>query len=363
MRRKVVIVGNGIAGLTLSRLLTGKGVDHEVIFRREKSKDFALAETLPPSALPLLQRLGLREIVEEAAVAKTHGYHTSWGSSAISDTNFFFQRPYQYGLKISKQKLARALQLSVTAPISAFDKSLLVERQEGELLMSLDQQGPEAVTFLVDATGRRRAAACQLVDTAGPDDEQLAFSCHLRRLKHPVLKHPVFSESFEHGWGIVSALDGEQNVMTLFTSPETAGLNRFKKYEHWGELLKNSVILKDFLTDENPKIAGFSAGSSMLPATSGSNWLACGDAAMAFDPLSSHGISNAVYTAALAAEAITARINFGDSSKLQEYDRTLREIFNAYMTTRTRIYQSEKRWASSPYWSRQHHGPTSEIGA
>ena len=48
-------------------------------------------------------------------------------------------------------------------------------------------------------------------------DQLTAYSCHLPRREHSKITHSVLVESFEHGWGIVSRLSDEVQVMSLFS--------------------------------------------------------------------------------------------------------------------------------------------------
>ena len=53
---------------------------------------------------------------------------------------------------------------------------------------------------------------------------------------------------------------------------------------------------------------GADASSSRLRQLTGPNWLATGDAALAFDPLSSQGIASAMYSGIAAARAVHAHL-------------------------------------------------------
>jgi hypothetical protein len=92
-------------------------------------------------------------------------------------------------------------------------------------------------------------------------------------------------------------------------------------------------------------------GTSRATQLAGKNWLATGDAAIAFDPLSSHGITNAVYTANRAVKAIALHLSDGDEKHFQEYAESLSTIFATYLGTRYELYQRERRWPEAAFWS------------
>ena len=338
LQTDVVIVGKGIAGLCLSLLLERQGIDHLLLASRER-KEIALAETLPPSSLQLLERLGFRALFQQSALKKTLGYHSLWGTPKVVDTNFYFHRPFQHGLKLDKQKLLRILTSEVPERVLEFDKGIAYQGPDEGIRTTIQNE----VTCVkgriyIDATGRNRALLKQIGIGSREQDQQLSFSCHLPRINHPRLVHDVFTEVFPGGWGIVSGLDEETNVMTLFAGKGSPAALKLRDFSHWGEILKETRYLKEFLSpDINPSIKGNAANSSRAQEISGANWLAVGDAAIAFDPLSSHGISNAVYCAWRASEAVQKCLSAPGSGALKEYAEMLSKIFEQYLVVQRRL--------------------------
>ena len=78
IKTDVIILGKGIAALTLAALLQRKKIDYVIVDRLEERKQFAYGETLPPSAMPLLYQLDLLNLFEENSYRKTYGYHSCW---------------------------------------------------------------------------------------------------------------------------------------------------------------------------------------------------------------------------------------------------------------------------------------------
>ena len=88
-----------------------------------------------------------------------------------------------------------------------------------------------------------------------------------------------------------------------------------------------------------------------LDRVAGPGWLAIGDAATALDPLSSHGLGNALFTGMRAADAIA-------SGNFDDYERAVDKMWNVYVSRRRELYASERRWPSSPFWSRRYTAPS-----
>jgi flavin-dependent dehydrogenase len=83
--------------------------------------------------------------------------------------------------------------------------------------------------------------------------------------------------------------------------------------------------------------------SHELRPSSGSDWIAAGDAALAVDPLSSGGVAFALRSAAAVADVLLG----GDRSVYQELVTT---AAREYRQMRTQIYGWERRFAGSDFW-------------
>ncbi|PHR26097.1 MAG: hypothetical protein COA38_15600 [Fluviicola sp.] len=347
MNTDVVIVGGGISGLILSILLKEKKIDHVVLNRVEKRKTLELPETIPPSTLVLLESLNLLELFSKSS-SKTFGYHSLWNSDVLTTDNFFNHNPYKYGLKLNKKKLLNDLGELVSDKIIEFNNLIEIDRSDENVTVKIESDHTVQTInsrIIIDATGRNRAILKLLGITSESLDNQVALSCHLPYFKHPQLIHPVYVESFENGWGIVSTLNEHINGMTLYTKKGSPILPQLKDYQNWKELLSNTKLLKDFLTDGlNRKVVGGKANSSKASQITGSNWLAMGDAAIAFDPLSSHGISNAIYCANLASTAIESHLANDAIAPFQQYDDTICQIFNEYSRQKLKLYDTHSQY-------------------
>lgn len=340
----VIIVGSGVSGLILSNRLKEKKIDHVVLDRVATRKTLEIPETLPPSTLVLLESLNLLELFKKSS-SKTFGYDSVWNSDTVTTDNFFDHNPYKYGLKLNKKELLNDLRELVIHNLIPFSNLIEIDRSDENVIVKIESNNDVQTIngrVIVDATGRNRAVLKLLGVTNDSFDEQIALSCHLPYFKHPKLIHRVFVETFENGWGIVSYLNEQTNGMTLYTQKGSPILPQLKEYRNWKELLSNTKFLKDFLSDDpDRKVVGGNANSSRASQITGSNWLAIGDAAIAFDPLSSHGISNVIYCANAASNAIESRRSNGAIAPFQDYDDTLSQIFNEYLKQKSKLYEAQ----------------------
>src|SRR5258706_8390789 len=95
------------------------------------------------------------------------------------------------------------------------------------------------------------------------------------------------------------------------------------------------------------------ANSAILDPSVGDGWLAIGDAAISFDPLSSQGLLNALFTGLAAAESAETHLK-GDLHSLSSYSQIIRGIGDSYQRQLAYYYASETRWPEAPFWQRRH---------
>lgn len=84
----------------------------------------------------------------------------------------------------------------------------------------------------------------------------------------------------------------------------------------------------------------------------GLGWVAAGDAALSFDPLSSQGMLNALYTGMKSGEAVHAALD-EEWGLMDAYSARIEEIRAAYLCHYEQFYQSECRWPNHTFWSRR----------
>jgi flavin-dependent dehydrogenase len=94
------------------------------------------------------------------------------------------------------------------------------------------------------------------------------------------------------------------------------------------------------------------APSFFLDEVGGQGWLAVGDAASAYDPISSQGIYKALADGARAGEAIAASLG-GSNIGLDEYRLSIASRFQQYLANRNFFYGLEQRWPKSDFWTRR----------
>ena len=117
------------------------------------------------------------------------------------------------------------------------------------------------------------------------------------------------------------------------------------------ELVGNLVTTHGYAIPQRIDISA--ARSSLLTNPTGDGWIATGDAAAAYDPLSSHGIGSALAGGRSAARAVAASLT-GDPTAFPAYRDRLLADYTHYLCTRHAYYADEQRWPTAPFWLRRH---------
>src|SRR6185295_11868055 len=126
---------------------------------------------------------------------------------------------------------------------------------------------------------------------------------------------------------------------------------RWRTLEQWWELAAlaphTAGRIAGLMPREEPSL--HSASSQRLDVCAGDGWLAVGDAASTFDPLSSQGVMNAVQSGIHASRAICRHLS-GDLRAVSGYGAALARAYNDYLDQRAAYYALEQRWPDSPFW-------------
>jgi flavin-dependent dehydrogenase len=332
-----------------------------------------IGEHLPPEAKPVLEALGVWGEPTDRCSKPSLGIDSRWASEAVQRYDYFFN------LNGAGRMLDRAAFDRMLAFAARDSGARLLERtrvgqvqraDDGEWTVALRRGEDHAAIrcrFVVDATGRSSRIARTLV----PRRQRLDREIGLAVWSSPSSRRPVESsadgflqiEAVEDGWWYFGTLPGDEAVAVLMTDADLVQTARQARpaWSSWWVTQANQVPrLRSLLASASGPVdyAACSAASSCLAQSSGDGWIAVGDASMAFDPLSSHGIVAALQSGVSAAQAIVATLS-GDSGLLESYACNARFTFADYVRRRIQVYADVEYWKERPFWSRRRQAPTS----
>ncbi|NES90765.1 MAG: hypothetical protein F6K13_16825 [Okeania sp. SIO2B9] len=218
----------------------------------------------------------------------------------------------------------------------------------------LDAEGTRSqlkATFAIDATGRRSAFACQQGASPVRIDGLLGIATVFELEKQARVDRYTLLEAAELGWWYAAHLPDNRAIVTLMSDRQLLRQHPFSRWENWKADLEKTRYVREMVAGATSisRLQIQPAISQYLDAMVGEGWLAVGDAACTFDPLSSAGIYKALTSGLWAAEATLGYLN-GDQEALREYESRTRRQFELYLEDRRKYYSLERRWPLSPFW-------------
>jgi flavin-dependent dehydrogenase len=354
----VAIVGGGPAGGAAALSLRAHAPSLSVTLIEASAYDSPrLGESLPPPARRLLEHLQVWEAFRRQGHREVCGTVAVWGAAAPRDNDFL------YALHGRGWHLDRA----------AFDALLVdaAERRGARLLRRTRLRGAErrdgtwrlgladgralGARFVVDATGG--AAVVARGQGAGflASDRLVAVARFFAG--HGGGEDPrTLVEAFADGWWYTAALPGGQRIVACMTDADLARRLRLREPSRWWGQLQGAARVAAAVGGAHPcgPLLVRAAPSRRLEPAAGDGWLAIGDAASIFDPLSSQGIAKALRSGIFASYAIADLLVAGDGRGIERYRRYVRDEFASYAEVRARVYREERRWPRSEFWRRRH---------
>jgi flavin-dependent dehydrogenase len=352
----VAVVGGGPAGSATALSLRAQAPSLSIVLiEASRYEVVRIGETLPPPARTILEHLGVWEAFQSQRHREVHGTTAAWSSASPLDNDFFFM-PANTGwhldrLAFDKMLADEAQRRGATLIVGTQVRDVKRAGEEWSLSLS---NGPVITSrFIVDATGSRGTvarfcggrfiAADRLVGVAGffdggGDDPR------------------TLVEAFEDGWWYTAGLPAGRRIAVCMTDADLARHLKLNEPEEWQRRLAVMPLLGVALRQSKPcaSLTIRSAASGRLEPVAGNDWLAVGDCASRFDPLSSQGIVKALRSGVFASYAIADLLSRGDDSGLSRYRRYMVEEFRSYTDVRAKYYREEQRWPSREFWRRRH---------
>jgi flavin-dependent dehydrogenase len=350
-RTHIAIIGGGPAGASVALRLARAGFRITVIDRGLARR--GCGETLPPAARSSLESLGLWSEFAAAKHVPFFGNRSCWGSGDVHDQDFLYH-PHGAGWRIDRCAFdAMLAQAARGVGAEWFEPASIVElerRDSRGWRLTLADIAIDA-DLVIDASGRASSFARSLGVERRSYDRLIGIGA-------VVDVAPGFSdtrtlvESSAEGWWYSGIVPGGGIAVVFFTDSDLAPARRAATGEGWRDLLKHTVHTCQRVAPGAPAVRTMPANSSALVQCTGDRWLAVGDAAAAYDPLSSQGIVTALAGGELAAHAAMHFLS-GDRQALEKYRRAVERAFAIYLHNRLTFYRAEQRWSTFEFWRRR----------
>lgn len=354
----VVVAGAGPAGAAFAlNLAPARKV---LLLEYRDAAAVRIGESLAPAARRLLTDMRLWDAFLAEGHAPCYGTRSVWGAVEPSESDALrdLDGPGWHLDRVRFDAWLRQVAVARGAALLMPARPVGIARDGAGWLIDIEIDGrtvPVRTRLLIDASGRSSVIGRWLGARRVVADRLVCGWIYGR--DSPGRQSGVTHiESEPDGWWYTAPLPGNRRVVAFHTDADLPAAAVAADAGALPDRIAGRSFLAGCLAD-----SGFTPGSatgfcaahgSALDAAGGDGWAAIGDAAISFDPLSSQGIFNGLYTGMAAAEAADRYLG-GDPRDLQGYLASLASIRDVYRRHLHAWYALERRWADRPFWRRR----------
>jgi flavin-dependent dehydrogenase len=348
-RFDAAVVGGGPAGATVALCLARRGWK-VCLFESTAFDTERCGETLPPEINPILRELGVFDEFRALTPLESPGLVTVWGGRP--QEHDYLRNPHGPGWHVDRNRFdAMLCRQAVAAGTVCFNRR---RAGVGQRDAGWWHVGEIRARILIDAAGRN---GLRIGADAGRDTEDRLLAIVLR-LTHPRGAPPdlrTYIETTPAGWWYSAPLPQGEIIAMFFTD--------------CGVYARDGIVLQQQLRQApltRSRLLGAQAvctrtvyvASSCRRKIAAEAWLAVGDSAASYDPLSGMGIFKALRQGTNAAIAVDGYLQ-GNAALLTQYAALVRGEFDAYVLRRRAHYAAETRWTGHEFWDRRREPATS----
>lgn len=350
---RVVILGGGPAGCATALSLVAAGLEPGgiVVLEAGRYDRDRIGETIPPESRKVFAELGVLDAFVEQGHEPSHGSASAWGSDELGYDDFMFS-PYGHGWHLDRRRFDAWLAAEVASRGVEVRTGV---RGGGEI---------EHAEFVVDATGVRSRYARRMGARRREHDRLVCVSAFFRLPEHAEFPRKTLLEAVEYGWWYCARLPNRRIAVVVATSYSLFKQHRLDRPRAWLEALvatRHAIGPLAACEPEPGSLSVCTVPSFMLDPVHGDHWLAVGDAASAYDPISSQGIVKALSDGLDAGPRI-AEFLAGDADALAPRQQRLAQQFAEYLRQRAYYYGQERRWPDATFWRSRSGDVTSADG-
>lgn len=358
----VVIVGGGPAGCAAALALAQRGRFRIMVVEAGRYEAVRIGESVPPDIRPVLEQLGLWQDFLADDHEPCLGSCSSWGADGLGYNDFLFN-PLGHGWHLDRRRFDACLARQVAKrgialhTATRFDGGERLGAGGFRLRLSCGDRQTRTVMArcVVDATGTRAAFARNVGVGKRVLDRLLCVTGFFEHADGAELSKLTLLEAVAYGWWYAARLPQRRLVVAVASDPGIIRGGGLRRRDGWLRGLEQTKYVAPLLSGcrliAGSQVIG-AAPSFILDRVAGDGWLAVGDAASAYDPISSQGIHKALSDGIRAADAIAASLD-GSNAKLGDYQAAVAARFEQYREQRDFFYGLERRWPTSPFWTRR----------
>lgn len=369
----VLIFGTGPAGSATALALQQAGITRVGLVGRTARPEWQIGESAPPELNHLVCALGLSDDLQVLGHSPCHGNVSAWGRAV--HVHDFLRNGLGNGWHLDRAAfdawlLRAAVQRGATV-INARRLEVVSRDVDRGWAVTLCRDGGPlqlSAAVIVVATGRAAASALRFQARTHRVDQLVALAAVSPINSNAFMPGYSLIEAIELGWWYSAPLPGGKRITVLMTDKNLVRKHSLLNKERFLALLSGTRLLRSFVPESSEAVDAiktFPAATQYRDRAAGARWFAVGDALVAFDPLTSAGISGALNDARNVAGTITKILSGASAGEMRDLafahaDRANR-MLTSFLSERGRIYGQETRWPNSAFW-RSRIGAIPDVG-
>jgi flavin-dependent dehydrogenase len=353
----IAIVGGGPAGTAAAITLRNHTPATVAVLESSNYRNSLPGQCLSPDVNQLLDYLGLKEALDEDCHAPSYGTAAAWGSGTVVDHDFIFnvhgQGWYLDRSKFDERLATRAVELGACL-LTGVRASWTRQAKDGPWQLSAAREDGSTLKFnarfVIDATGAKASFARSMGARKRIDDTLICVIVVVRL--GTFRSNRLFLESASDGWWYLAPMPQDLLAVSFITDPATARNRQLHHLANVFDVAEQSIHIRRVFSHTTcirpVRVSAITSG--VLSPLAGDGWIAAGDAAASFDPLSSAGIGHALYSGIHAARIAWANLSKA-GAMVKAYSSAVQSNYEHYLQLRKAYYSLETRWPGHSFWA------------